>query len=216
MLSLRTISLALIACAGLHAQCVPGGLAVVVPKTNPANSLSMAQLRKLVMGDVHTWPDKNKVMLVSTASEGAVFKCVLTSVVRMTPPEYKKYVMSAEFRGDEPAHVRVVDSSAAAVRTGSRLRRILFRSGSKVSGRPRGIRKGAQHQREADWRTGISLVGTIREENPEIRMKPTIRNKLLAGFSGVLMLMAAVAGIGIYSVFRLRKSRCTILRRRSA
>ncbi|HXM45847.1 MAG TPA: hypothetical protein VN924_31715 [Bryobacteraceae bacterium] len=117
MLSLRTISLALIACAGLHAQCVPGGLAVVVPKTNPANSLSMAQLRKLVMGDVHTWPDKNKVMLVSTDSEGAVFKCVLTSVVRMTPPEYKKYVMSAEFRGDEPAHVRVVDSSAAAVRT---------------------------------------------------------------------------------------------------
>jgi HAMP domain-containing protein len=37
-------------------------------------------------------------------------------------------------------------------------------------------------------------------------MKPTIRNKLLAGFSGVLLLMAAVAGIGIYSVFRLRHS----------
>jgi nitrogen fixation/metabolism regulation signal transduction histidine kinase len=37
-------------------------------------------------------------------------------------------------------------------------------------------------------------------------MKPTIRNKLLAGFSGVLMLMAAVAGIGVYSVFSLRHS----------
>lgn len=37
-------------------------------------------------------------------------------------------------------------------------------------------------------------------------MKPTIRNKLLAGFSGVLLLMAAVAGIGIYSVFRLKHS----------
>jgi HAMP domain-containing protein len=37
-------------------------------------------------------------------------------------------------------------------------------------------------------------------------MKPTIRNKLLAGFSGVLMLMAIVAGIGIYSVFRLQRS----------
>jgi len=37
-------------------------------------------------------------------------------------------------------------------------------------------------------------------------MKPTIRNKLLAGFSGVLVLMAAVAGIGIYSVFSLRHS----------
>jgi methyl-accepting chemotaxis protein len=37
-------------------------------------------------------------------------------------------------------------------------------------------------------------------------MKPTIRNKLLGGFSCVLLLMAIVAGIGIYSVFRLRQS----------
>lgn len=37
-------------------------------------------------------------------------------------------------------------------------------------------------------------------------MKPTIRNKLLAGFSGVLLLMAGVSGIGIYAVFSLRQS----------
>jgi ABC-type phosphate transport system substrate-binding protein len=117
MINLRIILLTLFACAIIRAQCVPGGLAVVVQKANPTNSLSLAQLRKLVMGDVHTWPDKNKVTLVSTDSEGAVFKCVLTSVVRMSPAEYKKYVMSAEFRGDEPAHIRVVDSSATAVRT---------------------------------------------------------------------------------------------------
>jgi methyl-accepting chemotaxis protein len=37
-------------------------------------------------------------------------------------------------------------------------------------------------------------------------MKPTIRNKLVAGFSGVLLLMAIVAGIGIYALFSLRHS----------
>ncbi|HTZ57127.1 MAG TPA: HAMP domain-containing protein [Acidobacteriaceae bacterium] len=37
-------------------------------------------------------------------------------------------------------------------------------------------------------------------------MKPTIRNKLLLGFSGMLLLMAAIAGIGIYAVFSLRHS----------
>jgi HAMP domain-containing protein len=37
-------------------------------------------------------------------------------------------------------------------------------------------------------------------------VKPTIRNKLLAGFSGVLLLMVVVAAIGIYSVFSLRHS----------
>jgi methyl-accepting chemotaxis protein len=37
-------------------------------------------------------------------------------------------------------------------------------------------------------------------------MKPTIRNKLVSGFAGVLVLMAAVAGIGGYAVFSLRRS----------
>lgn len=46
----------------------------------------------------------------------------------------------------------------------------------------------------------------IRSRAPAPNMKPTIRNKLLAGFSGVMLLMAAVAGIGIYSVFSLRHS----------
>jgi hypothetical protein len=104
------------ACAGLHAQCVPGGLAVVVPKSNQTDGLSMAQLRKLVLGDVHTWPDKNKVMLISTYAEGAVFKCLLSEAVRMTLPEYHKYLMNAQFRGDEPLHIGTVTSSANAIR----------------------------------------------------------------------------------------------------
>ena len=37
-------------------------------------------------------------------------------------------------------------------------------------------------------------------------IKPTIRNKLFAGFNGVLILMSLVAGIGCYAVFTLRQS----------
>lgn len=37
-------------------------------------------------------------------------------------------------------------------------------------------------------------------------MKPTIRNKLMLGFAGVLVLISAVAGIGAYAVFSLRAS----------
>jgi methyl-accepting chemotaxis protein len=37
-------------------------------------------------------------------------------------------------------------------------------------------------------------------------MKPTIRNKLTAGFAGMIVLMAIVAGIGGYAVFSLRRS----------
>lgn len=37
-------------------------------------------------------------------------------------------------------------------------------------------------------------------------MKPTIRNKLVAGFCGMMLLMSIVAGIGAYAVFSLRRS----------
>jgi HAMP domain-containing protein len=37
-------------------------------------------------------------------------------------------------------------------------------------------------------------------------IKPTIRNKLIAGFTGVLVLMSLIAGIGCYAVFSLRHS----------
>ncbi len=113
---LKVTFLFVAACAGLHGQCVPGGLAVIVPKSNPADGLSVAQLRKLVMGDVRTWPDKSKVTLVSTDVEGATFKCLLTQAVRMTLPEYRKYLLNAEFRGDEPLHLTTVATSASAVR----------------------------------------------------------------------------------------------------
>jgi hypothetical protein len=116
MINFRITLFSLIFCAGLQAQCVPGGLAVVVPKTSPTDSLSMPQLRKLLIGDVHTWPDKNKVTFVSTDPGGPVFKCVLSAVVRMTLQEYHKYLLSAEFRGDEALHSRVVDSTVVAIR----------------------------------------------------------------------------------------------------
>ena len=37
-------------------------------------------------------------------------------------------------------------------------------------------------------------------------MRPTIKNKLVGGFSAVLFLMGVVAAIGIYSVLSLRTS----------
>lgn len=37
-------------------------------------------------------------------------------------------------------------------------------------------------------------------------MKPTIKNKLIGGFSALLILMVIVAAIGVYSVLGLRRS----------
>lgn len=116
MITLRVTLLTLIACAGVHAQCLSGGMVVIVNKANATESLSMAQLRKLILGDVRTWPDKQPVMLISRELSSDVFKCVLSSIVRMNDAEYHRYLLSTEFRGGDPPAVKTVNSGAMAAK----------------------------------------------------------------------------------------------------
>jgi ABC-type phosphate transport system substrate-binding protein len=99
-------------CAG--AQCIPGGLAVVVNKSNPVESLSMAQLRKLILGDVRAWQNSKNVALIARDPNTKDFQCVLSSIVRLSVAEYHRYIISAEFRGDDPMAIQTVDSDATA------------------------------------------------------------------------------------------------------
>ena len=121
---LRALPLGLLLMTGqglVQAQCIPGGLAVVVNKANSTESLSIAQLRRLILGDVRTWPDRKPVVLVSREATSEVFKCVLSAIVRMTDAEYRRYIVSAEFRGGDPLAVQTVNSGALAAKvvTGS-------------------------------------------------------------------------------------------------
>lgn len=114
ILRLSLLALGLCVCAA--AQCGSGGYAVVVNKANPTDSLSMAQLRKLMMGDVRSWPDHKPVFLVTRDASTDVGKCVLSTVVRMSEAEYHRYLMSVEFRGEETVPSKKVDSSVNAAR----------------------------------------------------------------------------------------------------
>jgi ABC-type phosphate transport system substrate-binding protein len=113
---LRLILLVAAGVAAAKGQCVSGRLAVVVNKANPTESLSVAQLRRLLLGDVRTWPDKQAVMLISRETSSDVFKCVLSSIVRMSEAEYRRYIVNAEFRGGDPLAVQAVNSGAGAAK----------------------------------------------------------------------------------------------------
>jgi ABC-type phosphate transport system substrate-binding protein len=111
---LHIAMLFLMFCSCAHAQCLPGGLAVVVNKANPVESLSMAQLRKLILGDVRAWPNSKNVALIARDPSTKDFQCVLSTVVRLSVAEYHRYIISAEFRGDDPMVIQTVDSDATA------------------------------------------------------------------------------------------------------
>ena len=100
--------------AGLHAQCTPGAMAVIVNKSNGTESLSPGQLRKLLIGDVRVWPDHKPVALISREASSNVAQCAVTTIVRLSPAEFRRYVMNAEFRGDDPLAIQNADSDAQA------------------------------------------------------------------------------------------------------
>ena len=111
---LHVAMLFLMVCGCAHAQCVPGGLAVVVNKANPVESLSMGQLRKLILGDVRAWQNSKNVALIARDPSSKDFQCMLSSIVRLSVAEYHRCIISAEFRGDDPMVIQTVDSDATA------------------------------------------------------------------------------------------------------
>jgi ABC-type phosphate transport system substrate-binding protein len=115
-----TVSLAIVAAAvfpaTVMAECAANGLAVVVNKANSTEGLSMAQLRRLVLGDLRNWPDKKPVSLVMPDPQSASFKCVLSAIVRMSDAEFHRYVANAEFRGEDPIELKTAGSAAAATK----------------------------------------------------------------------------------------------------
>ena len=99
-----------------RAECTANSLVVVINKANPTEGLSMAQLRRLLLGDLRNWPDKKQVFLITPDPQSEAFKCVLSTVVRMTSAEYRRYIANAEFRGEEPLQLRTVAPGSAAAK----------------------------------------------------------------------------------------------------
>jgi hypothetical protein len=112
--SLHIAMLLLIFCGCAHAQCLPGGLAVIANKANLVENLSMAQLRKLILGDVRGWLNNKNVALIARDPSSEDNQCMLSSIVHLSVAEYHRYITSAEFRGDDAMVIQTVDSDATA------------------------------------------------------------------------------------------------------
>jgi hypothetical protein len=56
------------------------------------------------------------VQLVSLDASSEVFKCVLSSIVRMSDAEYRRYIVGAEFRGGDPLAIKSASSGASAAK----------------------------------------------------------------------------------------------------
>lgn len=88
------VVLAIFPCA---ASAQSGNVAVVVNSANPITNVSLLELRKIFMGEKHSWPGGLPIKLVVRAP-GCHERLVLLRLLNMSESEYKQYWTGQLFR----------------------------------------------------------------------------------------------------------------------
>ncbi|MGA8763168.1 MAG: hypothetical protein WB562_09910 [Candidatus Sulfotelmatobacter sp.] len=97
LLALFAISVLTLA-VPLRAQ--DGPIAVVVNKQNPVNNLSLAELRRLFLGEQLFWKGRLAVMPLMRVSGAREREVAMRTLFQMNEQEYKRHWVDKIFRGE--------------------------------------------------------------------------------------------------------------------
>jgi hypothetical protein len=89
-------------------------VAVVAHPDVPANNLSFAEVRNLLLGDRQFWSTNLRVTLLMRAPGARERDVVLKAIYQMTEAQFRQYWIAKVFRGDVTAGPRIVYSNEMA------------------------------------------------------------------------------------------------------
>ena len=89
-------------------------IAVVVHPDVPANNLSFAEVRNLLLGDRQFWSANLRITLLMRAPGARERDVVLKTIYQMTEAQFRQYWIAKVFRGDVTAGPRIVYSNEMA------------------------------------------------------------------------------------------------------
>jgi hypothetical protein len=100
--------------AGLTARGAGGDIAVVVRPDVPADNVTFAELRRLLLGDRQFWTSNMRVTLLVRAPGAREREVLLKSVYQMSEAQFRQYWIAKVFRNEAAAGPRVVYSNEMA------------------------------------------------------------------------------------------------------
>jgi hypothetical protein len=127
--SLFRIVLAALAIAGLQAWSAPaaraqapaGDVAVVVHPDVPVDSLTLADLRRITLGDREFWPGSTRITLLIRAPIAHERDVVLKNVCQMSEAQFRQHWIAKVFRADAAVAPKIVYSAEMAIDLVSRI-----------------------------------------------------------------------------------------------
>ena len=93
----------------------PRDIAVVVHPDVPVADLSLATLRRILLGDREFWPSGVRVTLLIRAPVSRERDAVVKSVCEMTEAQFRQHWIAKVFRADTPNGPKIVYSADSAL-----------------------------------------------------------------------------------------------------
>jgi hypothetical protein len=115
MYRLRMLFFLMLLLPALPGVAQASDIAVVVNADVPINNLSLAELRKLVLGDRQYWNTDLRVSLLIRGPNARERDVVLNRICQMTEAQFRQYWIGKVFRAETPAGPKTVYSSNMAI-----------------------------------------------------------------------------------------------------
>jgi phosphate transport system substrate-binding protein len=87
-------------------------LAIIVNKSNPVENLTMAQLRKIVLGEQSQWSNGKQVMVLLRTPGSPEREVPLQVVCGMTENDFNQHLLHSSFNGEAGAAPKSLGSAA--------------------------------------------------------------------------------------------------------
>jgi phosphate transport system substrate-binding protein len=113
-----------VACGALSpvaAEQAQGDVAVVVNRDVAIDSLTVSELRRVVLGDREFWPATVRITLLLRAPVAHERDVVLKNLCRMTEAQFRQYWVGKMYRADTALAPKIVYSTEMAVDSVSRI-----------------------------------------------------------------------------------------------
>jgi ABC-type phosphate transport system substrate-binding protein len=97
-----------------YAAAESGDIAIVVRPDVPADNLSFAELRRLLLGDRQFWSSSLRVTLLVRAPGAREREVVLKNIYQMSEAQFRQYWIAKVFRAEAAAGPKIVYSNEMA------------------------------------------------------------------------------------------------------
>jgi len=91
-------------------------LVVVVHKSSAFETISAAELRRMLTGELRAWPDKRPVVLIQQPETRDVQRRMLKGLLGTTPEGYRQMLLAVQFQGNELPFIKVLNSDDMAIK----------------------------------------------------------------------------------------------------